>query len=209
MRQELFERAQGHCVAPVRGDCLLRSLKSLEGIGARESAHLVRVTGGDWNHGRRLTRVPGVTVGRETPEEVWDGVLPISTMYVARAADHRHLRDDALHPLIDRGDDQNVTAGVARPPDPDPLLVDLRKRSGKGDGVLVVTHLKDRIDFLTRFAVARAKASVVVDENGESVLDEHRGILVQEHLFEARKAVSHDDCGHWLLRAIGHIEPST
>jgi hypothetical protein len=188
---------------------LLCSLKSLKSIDARESAHLLRVTGGDRNHGWRVARVPGVTICRETREEVQDGVLPNSTMYVARAADHRHLRDDALHPLIDRGDDQNVTAGVARPPDPDPLLVDLRKRSGKGNGVLVVTHLKDRIDLLARLAVARAKASVVVDENGEAVLDEHLGILVQEHLFETRKAVSHDDKGHWLLRAIGHIEPST
>src|SRR6202022_1026151 len=99
------------------------------------------------------------------------------------AAYHRHLRDDAFHPFVDGGDDRNVTAGVARPPDPNPLLVDLRKRSGKGDGVLVVTHLKDRIDFLTRLAIARAKASVVVDKDGKSILDEHFGVLIQEHLF--------------------------
>ena len=74
--------------------------------------------------------------------------------------------------------------------------------------MLIVTHLKDRIDLLARLAVARAKASVVVDKDGESVFNEHLGVLIQEHLFETRKAVSHDDCGHWFLRAIGHIEPS-
>lgn len=61
------------------------------------------------------------------------------------SADQRDLAEDGLDPAFDRGDDQDVAAGVAAAPDPDPAGVDLRPQ----------------VDLLARLAVAGPEVAVV------------------------------------------------
>src|SRR6202040_1138755 len=86
-----------------------------------------------------------------------------------------------------RGDLQHVPTCIAGAPDADSAAVDLE----------------------TGLAVAIAEIAVVVDEDGEAILDEALGVFVEEHLLGAGEAVSHNDRGNGLLRAVGHVEPST
>src|SRR5713101_2546599 len=130
-------------------------------------------------------------------------------MHIAIAADHRYLRDDAFHALVDRGYLQHMPAGVAGAPDADAVLIDLGQAAGIGDRVPVVADRVVGVDLKPGLTVAVSEIAVIVDEDGEAVLDEDLGVLVEEHLLGAREAVRHDDRGNWLLRAVRHVEPST
>src|SRR5260370_26294059 len=128
-------------------------------------------------------------------------------MHIAIAADHRHLRDDAFHALVDRSYLQHMPASVAGAPDADTVLIDLGQAAGIGDRVPVVADLVVGVDLKPGLTVAASAIAVIVDKDGEAILDEDLGVLVEEHLLGARETVSHDDRWNRLLPAVRHVEP--
>ena len=119
-----------------------------------------------------------------------------------------HLGDYAFDPAIDRGDGQHMAAAVARSPHADAACVDLGMATDPGDRVAIVAHLLPRIDFLTRFAVARAEIAIVVNQRGKAGLAEDLGEAIEIHFLDGGEAVRHHDRGHAALGALGQIEPS-
>src|SRR5664280_2330039 len=92
---------------------------------------------------REFVRVH-LTVGVELLPEAGDEGCPHQGAQVGVSADQRDLAEDGLDPAFDRGD-EDVAAGVAAAPDPDPAGVDLRPQ----------------VDLLARLAVAGPEVAVV------------------------------------------------
>ncbi|MNG21756.1 hypothetical protein D3C84_1061580 [compost metagenome] len=63
---------------------------------------------------------------------------------------------------------------------------------GIGDGIAVATDLQDRVDFLTRQAVAGAEVAMVIDDTCQACTGEDFGEAVQVHFLDRGIAVGHD-----------------
>lgn len=111
--------------------------------------------------------------------------------HVVVPADQRHLRHDAPHPPVDRADHENMSAGVARPPDADTVGVDLVTRLGPRDRMAVVADLRPRVDLLAGFAIAGTEVAVVEHDRSQAVRREVLAEAVQVHLLDRRVAVGH------------------
>src|SRR6266566_5209784 len=127
---------------------------------------------------------------------------------VGVAADQRHLAYHGLDPAVDRGHHQDVTAGVAATPDPDPARVHLGQRVQVSDGMPVVADLRPRVDLLARLPVAGAEAAVVEDQGVEPGRGERLGEPVQVHLLDRGEAVRHDHGGPGRARPFRGVEPA-
>jgi hypothetical protein len=106
-----------------------------------------------------------LAVRGEADEHVRNAVLGDRAMGVAVPADDRDLGHDALDALVDRANDQDVSAGVAGAPDPDPAAVDLGQAAGVGDRVAVVADLPPGVDLLAGRPIAVAEVAVVIDND--------------------------------------------
>ena len=82
--------------------------------------------------------VPSSHAGREA-------LRPIRRNVDCQPTDRRHLRNHAAHAAVDRGDDEDVAARVARAPDADSRRVDAVQRLHEGDRVAVVADLSPRV----------------------------------------------------------------
>jgi len=92
----------------------------LPGISSGQRRGGQRVFVHDRHHGRRLTLETGEPVSVEHLAEPGDEVRPDQRAQVIVPADQRYLTDHRLNATIDRRDDQDMAAGVAAAPDPDP-----------------------------------------------------------------------------------------
>jgi hypothetical protein len=125
------------------------------------------------------------------------------------SAHQRDLADDGLDPAVHRGDDEDVTAGVAAAPHADALRVHLGQGARVGDGVPVVPDLRPRVDLLAGLAVAGPEVTVVVDERVQARRGEDLGVVVEVHLLDRRVAVCHDDGRSRRTRPVGGVEPAS
>jgi hypothetical protein len=62
-------------------------------------------------------------------------IRPDKPAEILPAAYQRDLGDDTFHPPVNRSNDENVTAAVARAPDSQTFLVGLLEAAGEGDRV--------------------------------------------------------------------------
>ena len=126
----------------------------------------------------------------------------------ARAADERHLCDHTLHAAVDGGHYQDVAAGIARPPDSDPLRIHFRPRAGVGDDIPHVVDLLPGVDLLAGFPLALAETAVVIEQTGDPRLLEDHGVVLQPHAFHGREAVRHHNQRVALRAAVGDVQPA-
>jgi hypothetical protein len=205
---EHLHAAQRHLVAPGRRPAVSGLGEPLPRVwrGQRRRGQRVLIHHG--YHGRRLAAEPGQPVGVELGAEPGDEIGPDQRAQVRVPADQRHLAHHRLDPAVNRRDHQDMPAGVAAAPDPDPGRVHLRQRAGVGDGVPVVADLGPRIDLLTGLPVAGAEAAIVEDQDVQPGRCEHLGEAVQVHLLDRGEAVRHDHGRTGRGGSLGRVEPA-
>ena len=198
---EHLHGAQRHLVPPGRRPGLPGLGEPLPRVRCRQCRRCQRVLVDHRHHGRRLALEAGEAVGVEHLAEPGDEIGPDQRADVGVAADQRDLADHGLDPPVDRAYHQDMAAGVAAAPDPDPARVHLGHRLQVGDGVPVVADLRPRVDLLARLTVAGAEAAVVEDQDVEPGRGKHLGEAVQVHLLNRGEAVRHDHGRTWAAPA--------
>ena len=123
---EQLHRLQRDFVSPSRRAQLGCLGKPLIGVGRGQGARHSRIIRYDRNHAGRLAGIARLAVLDKhlcTPQSCLLGSGDVRSV----AADQRHLRDDAFDPAVERTDDKDMRAAVARTPNADPVLIHLRE----------------------------------------------------------------------------------
>src|SRR3990172_8761361 len=120
----------------------------------------------------------------------------VRTHGVVPTLDDRNLRNDALHPRVDRADNQRMPARIRYAPYGDARRIDdaleRAKVADRVDGRTVIVYLVPRIKMLARLAIACAQAPVVEDQCRHAGAHEEFGVFRHDQFLDVTPAAAHD-----------------